>query len=178
MLACFLVLSVKHLTDDGGLKKPNNKTSKNEHQRTPKSLSLSSLKTIYMEFLVFADLSAEGHSDSKHPPSPESWPSPKPDEHWRRCSSKPVLDGGCALLASPQPCASQRGTAQAAVQALDCSQDRPCLAVPALWEGPPSHRSLLRPALSLPVLSWGWQFKQALSLCIQSRFMRADKDVT
>lgn len=92
MLACFLVLSVKHLTDDGGLKKPNNKTTKNKHQRTPKSLSLSSLKTIYMEFLVFADLSAEGHSDSKHPPSPESWPSPKPDEHWRRCSSKPVLE--------------------------------------------------------------------------------------
>lgn len=67
-------------TDDGGLKKI---PTKNNRKQTPKNLQKPFLEffgTTYVEFLVFADLSAKGHSDSKHPSSPERWPSPKPGE--------------------------------------------------------------------------------------------------
>lgn len=42
-------------------------------------------------------------------------------------------------------------------------------------ERPLLHRSLLRPKSALDVLSWRWQFKQILSLCVQSKFMGTDK---
>lgn len=138
------------------------------------------IKTTYMEFLVFSDLSAKGHSDSNHPSSPERWPSPKPGELWCRCSSKLVLGEDVIVPSWAAPSPLPPSVAQPRQPCRLWTVHRYCPAVGRwpLWEGPPSPRSLLRPALSLPVLSWGWQFKQALSLCIQSRFMRADKDVT
>lgn len=39
-------------------------------------------------------------------------------------------------------------------------------------------RLVARAGVTPGLLSGGGQFKQALSLCVQSRFMRADKDVT
>lgn len=159
----------------------NNKTTKNKHQRTPKSLSLNSLKPLaWNSWCLQICVPKVTLTQSAHLPQRGGHPQS------RTSSGADALPSWCwekTWLYHPgQPLAlsSQHGTGQAAIQAVDCSQTLPSSGKEGwpLWEGAPSYRSLLRPALSLPVLSWGWQFKQALSLCIQSRFMRADKDVT
>lgn len=55
---------------------------------------------------------------------------------------------------------------------------RLCLVAGALGLGCLLFQVVAKPVLTPGLLSGGGQFKQALSLCVQSRFMRADKDVT
>lgn len=110
MLPCFLVLNAMCLRDDGGLEKPQQQNSQKQTPKNPQKPFLEFFKTTYMEFLLFADLSAKGHSDSKPLSSLQNWPSPKPDQltqvlfqatAGRRC--------GCTTPGSPQPSVPQAG---------------------------------------------------------------------
>lgn len=80
MLPCFLVLNAMCLRDDGGLEKPQQQNSQKQTPKNPQKPFLEFFKTTYMEFLLFADLSAKGHSNSKPLSSLQNWPSPKPDQ--------------------------------------------------------------------------------------------------
>lgn len=125
MSTCFPVLNVEHLKYDVGLNKKKKKAC------SVFSFSfLKSFKTTYMKFLVFADLSAKGHPDSKTARRPQNQTSSEASPLPSRCCEK------MCRYPLGQPSAAHRRTNQPAAQALNCLHDIHYLTVPALLEGP------------------------------------------